>query len=99
MVCLEDIRVTEAKEKVVEVQTAEGTFLTDQTLDILEQRLNPREFLRPLRSYIVRTRVIAELAPWFSDSYVPKPDGGMHVPIAQRRLAEICECWKSDDRA
>jgi DNA-binding LytR/AlgR family response regulator len=72
----------EAKEKVVEVQTAEGTFLAGQTLDILEQRLDTREFLRPQWSYIVRTRVSAELGPWFSGSYILKLDHGTHVPVA-----------------
>ncbi len=58
------------------------------TLDQLEARLNPRDFMRVHRSAIIQLRHIRELIPWFSGRYKVKLTGD-HEIIASRERSKL----------
>lgn len=58
------------------------------TLDQLEARLNPHDFMRVHRSAIVQLRHIRELIPWFSGRYKLKLTGD-HEVIASRERSKL----------
>jgi len=58
------------------------------TLDQLEVRLNPHDFMRVHRSAIVQLRHIRELIPWFSGRYKLKLTGD-HEVIASRERSKL----------
>lgn len=53
----------------VQLHSRGKTHLLRETMDRLECKLNPREFIRIRRSTIVRTDVIKELQPLFNGEY------------------------------
>lgn len=91
VVPLHDIARLEADEKLVFAHIPEGKFWTDFTLDELEERLQPTQFIRIHRSHIVNIDVIREIIPWFSGSYCVKLADGTQLPIARRRTQVVRE--------
>ena len=57
--------------------------VTSFTLDALEKRLDPAQFMRVHRSALVRLSQIREMVPWFSGRYKLVLTGG-HETIASR---------------
>jgi DNA-binding LytR/AlgR family response regulator len=95
VVAANEIRRIEAEDKNVFVYIHEGKFKTDYTVDVLEQRLSPHDFIRVHRSHLVKIDAIRELIPWFSGSYCVKLDDSTQLPVARRRVAEIKKIFGS----
>lgn len=66
----EDIDWMEAADNYVNLHVGSETHLIRETMNSLEQRLDPRRFLRIHRSTIVNADRIKELRPWFHGEYV-----------------------------
>ena len=60
-----------------------------QTLDELENALDPEVFMRAHRSHIVRIDAVHEVLPWFSGTYCLKLHDGTRIPIARRRASDV----------
>ncbi len=89
IVSLDDVRSLEARQKLVYVNLAEGSYPTDLTLDLLESRLDPDRFVRIHRSHIVNMSYVRELVPWFAGAYVVRLEGGAELPVARRRVRVV----------
>ncbi|TNE82018.1 MAG: response regulator transcription factor [Bacteroidetes bacterium] len=64
---VEDIAFFHAQAKhVVLVAHSKEQFMVDETLDALEQQLNPNNFFRANRSYLVSAKSVKELRPSFN---------------------------------
>jgi two-component system, LytTR family, response regulator len=66
----EEIIYLEAAGDYVEIHTPAGRFLKQQTMQFFEQRLNPSDFIRVHRSWIVAAREISKLEPYSRDNYM-----------------------------
>lgn len=64
------IEFVEVSDKVVIVQTPEQTYRVRETLNSIERRLPPEQFVRIHRSVIVNIRCVKEIQPWFQGDYV-----------------------------
>lgn len=64
-----DIRHLAAGGNYVEVHAGDAVHLVRDTLNALEARLDPRQFLRIHRSHLVRVDQIAEVQPLFAGEY------------------------------
>jgi two-component system, LytTR family, response regulator len=62
---------------------------TRETLDALERKLNPREFLRIHRSTIVNVRAIKEIQPWFHGYHLVVLQNGQELRMSryQKKVA------------
>ncbi|HVK37070.1 MAG TPA: response regulator [Candidatus Kapabacteria bacterium] len=89
IVPVEAIRWLESRDRVVYARLDDGEHAIDFTLDELEVRLDPAAFLRIHRSYIVSTRAIRELVPWFAGAAVVRLDDGTQLPVARRRIRVV----------
>lgn len=89
VVKLDEIKRIEAEDKEVYIYLSTGRFTSDFTLDSLESRLNPEQFMRVHRSHIVSIDAVKELIPWFSGTYCLKLDDGTQLPVARRRVKDI----------
>ncbi len=89
VVGLNEIKRIEAEDKLVYVYLADGKFRTDFTLDELEARLSPKEFVRIHRAHLVRLDAVRELVPWFNGTYCVRLDDGVQLPVARRRSATV----------
>lgn len=64
-----DIAYFESKEKYTFLHTADKEYLIDTTLNDLESKLDPSNFIRIHRSHIVNVSFIRELVKWFAGRY------------------------------
>ncbi len=81
VVDLSEVRWIAAEDKMVYVHLKDGSaYPIDNTLDALENRLDPASFIRIHRSYLVNAATVRELIPWFSGTYQLKMDDGHLLP-------------------
>ncbi len=67
---VDQIRYFESMDDYVMIYTKEGRHIKQKTMKFFEASLNPREFVRIHRSYIVRVNEIAEIQQYEKESYV-----------------------------
>jgi two-component system, LytTR family, response regulator len=84
-----EIRWIEARDKLVFAHAAGGRHPVSFTLDEVEARLDPSQFVRLHRSHIVNAGAIRELVPWFSGTYLVRLDDGTQLEVARRRVREV----------
>lgn len=86
-----DVLFFESEDGVVVIQTKTKRYLTDFSLKFLEQNLNPDDFFRCHRSYIVRIDAIESIAPWGAGTYklILDRDAEIDVPLARARAQEL----------
>jgi DNA-binding LytR/AlgR family response regulator len=73
------------------IHTAKGKFLTDFTLDDLEQRLDPERFLRIYRGHIVALRHVRALVPWTEGKFevILDDPAATRLTLSRYRLPEM----------
>lgn len=65
-----DVLCFQAEDKYVNLCTEGRTFITDFTLKELEQRLDPRKFVRIHKSAIVALHRVSRIAKWFQGEQI-----------------------------
>ena len=73
----------EAKDKYVELHTPDRTYLARQTIQSLEESLDPRQFVRIHRSTIVRKAAVRGLHPLFRGDYLLKLNNGTELTLSR----------------
>lgn len=91
VVPVQDIVFFESEDGVVVIQTRQKRYLTDFSLKFLEQNLNPDDFFRCHRSYIVRLDAIESIAPWGAGTFklIVDRELDLEVPLARARAQEL----------
>jgi len=67
---VDDIRYFEAQDDYVMIYTHDGHYLKQKTMKYFESHLNPKEFCRIHRSYLIRIEEISKLEPYEKDSWM-----------------------------
>jgi two-component system, LytTR family, response regulator len=80
---VEKIIYLEAEDDYVMVYTRDGKHLKQATMKYFEEHLDPKDFMRVHRSYIVRIDQVVQLEPYGKDSYVAKLKDGASVHISK----------------
>jgi two-component system, LytTR family, response regulator len=88
---VEKIRYLEAQDDYVMIYTFEGKHLKQGTMKYFEEHLNPKEFMRVHRSYIIRLDQVVQLEPYGKDSYVAKLKDGPAVKISKSGFRSLKE--------
>jgi two-component system LytT family response regulator len=78
-----DIEWIEADANYIRVHAGLETHVVRDKISSIEQKLNPRLFLRVHRSFIVSTERIKELVPCNAGEYVVVLQGGKEVPCGR----------------
>ncbi|MEI4801862.1 LytR/AlgR family response regulator transcription factor [Bacillus sp. NPDC077411] len=89
LVNIEDIVYAGLLDGKVIVKTICDTYVTNDTLAILEKKLPQVNFLRVHRSFIVNVNHISEIQPWFNSTYnlIMKEDS--KVPVSRTYAKEL----------
>ncbi|MEI4830962.1 LytTR family transcriptional regulator DNA-binding domain-containing protein [Bacillus sp. FJAT-53711] len=89
LVNIEDIVYAGLLDGKVIVKTICDTYVTYDTLAILEKKLPQMNFLRVHRSFIVNINHISEIQPWFNSTYnlIMKEDS--KVPVSRTYAKEL----------
>ncbi len=85
------IRYLEAQDDYVMIYTLEGKHLKQATMKYFEQHLDPKDFMRVHRSYIIRLDQVVQLEPYGKDSYVAKLKDGPAVKISKSGFKSLKE--------
>src|SRR5205823_14182621 len=72
----------EAQDDYVSLSSEGKKYLKQCTIASLENALDPRDFLRIHRSYLVRLERVAKLEPLSKDSYVVTLHCGARLPVS-----------------
>ncbi|MGD2034742.1 MAG: LytTR family transcriptional regulator DNA-binding domain-containing protein [Bacteroidales bacterium] len=85
------IRYLEAQDDYVMIYTTDGKHLKQATMKYFEKHLDPNDFMRVHRSYIVRLDQVERLEPYGKDSYVAKLKDGPSVRISKSGFKNLKE--------
>jgi two-component system LytT family response regulator len=73
----------------VKVHTHEGNFLKNKTMNHFEKTLDPQQFVRSHRSYIVNIQQITRIDPYEKDNHIAILKSGGRVPVSRNGYAKL----------
>lgn len=85
------IKFIEAQDDYVMIYASEGKHLKQATMKYFETNLDPEQFVRVHRSYIIRIDQVDQLEPYGKDSYVAKLKDGTAIKISKSGLKSLKE--------
>ena len=80
---IQDVHYLEAADDFVKVFTKEGYFLKNKTMSHFEQVLDPSQFVRSHRSYIINLQQITRIDPSEKDNHTAILRSGAKVPVSR----------------
>jgi len=84
---IEDILLIHTEDRNIYIKTSKETFISNYSLQELEERLSEKGFFRTHRSYLVNLNKIKEISPWFNGSYVAIVEGLTdEIPISRNHV-------------
>ena len=90
----EKITFIEAQDDYVMLNTTEGRFLKQKTMKFFEDHLNPDEFIRIHRSYIVRLTEVKQIELIEKESYRVLLAGGKLLPVSKSGYSRLKEIFQ-----
>lgn len=78
-----DVHYLEADDDFVKIVTAEGAFLKNKTMSFYEQTLDPQQFVRVHRSYILHISQITKIEPYQKETHLAVLRNGQQIPISK----------------
>lgn len=86
-----DVLYLEAADDYVKIHTKEGYFLKNKTMSHFEQVLDPQQFVRSHRSYIVNVQQITRIDPYEKDNHVAVLKAGTQIPVSRSGYVKLRE--------
>jgi two-component system, LytTR family, response regulator len=88
---VDKIRYFESMDDYVLIYTKEGRHLKQKTMKYFENALNPNDFIRIHRSYIVKVSEIAEIQQYEKESYIVILHDKMKLKVSKSGYKKIKE--------
>ena len=86
---VQDVSYLEAADDYVKVHTQEGSFLKNKTMSHFEKTLDPQQFVRSHRSYIINIQQITRIDPYEKDNHVAILRSGTKVPVSRNGYVKL----------
>ncbi|NDC41261.1 MAG: response regulator [Chitinophagia bacterium] len=86
-----EIQYIEACDDYVKIFTATGTYLKKSTLTHIENGLDPAQFVRVHRSYIIPVTQLSRIEPYEKDSHIALLHSGAKVLVSKSGMARLKE--------
>jgi two-component system, LytTR family, response regulator len=86
---VDDVYYLEAADDYVKIHTKEGAFLKNKTMGHFEKSLDPDQFVRTHRSYMVNVQLVTRIDPYEKESYVALLKTGAQVPVSKAGYAKL----------
>ena len=86
---LEDIHYLEAADDYVKIHTHQGAFLKNRTMSFFERALDPTQFVRTHRSYILNVQQVTRIDPYEKDSHLCVLQSGAQVPVSKAGYVKL----------
>ncbi|HEU5291231.1 MAG TPA: LytTR family transcriptional regulator DNA-binding domain-containing protein [Cyclobacteriaceae bacterium] len=88
---LHEIHYLEADDDYVRVVTADGQYLKNKTMQFYEQSLDPQQFVRVHRSYIIHINQITRIDPYQKENHLALLRSGKQIPVSKTGYAKLKE--------
>lgn len=89
IISLGDVHYLEADDDYVKIVTAEGAFLKNKTMQFYEQTLDPQQFVRVHRSYILHINQITRIDPYQKETHLAILRDGRQIPVSKTGYAKL----------
>lgn len=86
---IDDVFYFEAYDDYVKINTKEDCFLKKNTMQKLEDSLDPTKFLRVHRSFILNLSRINKIEPATKDSYLATLTNGSSIPLSRTGYSRL----------
>jgi len=73
----------------VKIHTHNGAFLKNKTMNYFEQVLDPSQFVRTHRSYILNVQQVTRIDPYEKDSHLCILQSGASVPVSKSGYVKL----------
>jgi len=90
---IDKVQWIEAQDDYVMIHTPEGKFLKQKTMKYYEDHLNPNDFIRIHRSYIVKLTEIKQIELFEKESYRVILKDGRNLPVSKTGYVKIKEIF------
>ncbi|MCF6406169.1 LytTR family transcriptional regulator DNA-binding domain-containing protein [Chitinophaga filiformis] len=80
---VQDIHYLEAADDYVKIVTPEGTFLKNKTMQFFEKSLDPQQFARVHRSYMLNINQVTRIEPYEKENHLAILKTGAKVPVSK----------------
>lgn len=84
-----EIHYLEADDDYVRIVTKGGTYLKKSTLAHLEQTLDPHQFVRVHRSYLIPVSQLLRIEPYEKESHIALLQCGAKVTVSKTGMAKL----------
>jgi two-component system LytT family response regulator len=84
-----DIHYIEASDDYIRIVTAEGRFLKKATLSHVAQTLDPQQFVRVHRSFLIPVSQLLRIEPYEKESHIALLQCGAKVTVSKNGLARL----------
>ena len=84
-----EIQYLEADDDFVKIVTTEGTYLKNKTMSFYEQSLDPQQFVRVHRSYILHISQITKIEPYQKETHLAVLKNGQQIPISKTGYGKL----------
>ena len=91
VVPINQIEYLEADDDYVMIYTATSRHLKQQRMKYFEEHLDPKQFIRVHRSYIVKTDMITQIEPYEKDSKILVLKNGKKIKVSKSGLKNLKE--------
>jgi two-component system LytT family response regulator len=78
-----DIQYLEADDDQVKISTAEGSYFKNKTMSFFENTLDPSQFIRVHRSYIINLNQVLKIELKEKENYVVLLKSGLWLPVSK----------------
>lgn len=89
MVHTSDIMMIEAQQKMTKVYTQQQAYQTSMTLNEWQKRLDPQQFMRTHRSFIVNISSVIAIEPWFNQTLQLTLPSRLKAPVSRPNVKEV----------
>ncbi|PWV45599.1 LytTR family DNA-binding domain-containing protein [Chitinophaga sp. S165] len=80
---VQDIHYLEAADDYVKIITPEGAFLKNKTMQFFEKSLDPQQFARVHRSYMLNINQVTRIEPYEKENHLAILKTGAKVPVSK----------------
>lgn len=84
-----ELNYLEADDDYVKLNTTEGVFHKNKTMSFFEQTLDPAQFIRVHRSYIINMAQVTKIELKEKDSYVVLLKSGIWLPVSKTGYVKL----------
>lgn len=85
------IHYIEASDDYIKIITPDGSFLKKITLSKIEEILDPRQFVRVHRSWLIPVSQLMKIEPYQKDSHIALLHNGAKLPVSKTGMARLKE--------